>query len=90
MSVLYITIGLGWDDLKRFPTILVILYSLTFFFANYGPVRQLFEAVMDKNRLTHLLVILLTKFLFYCARTQQPLCCRLSYTLSNVGPHLME
>ena len=48
MSVLYLTVGLAWNDLKRFPVVLVILYSLTFFFANYGPVRT-----SDENRLAH-------------------------------------
>lgn len=38
MSVLYLTVGIGWNDLRRFPMVLVVLYSLTFFFANYGPV----------------------------------------------------
>jgi MFS transporter, PHS family, inorganic phosphate transporter len=37
MSVLYLTIGSTWDHLRRVPSLLVLLYSLTFFFANYGP-----------------------------------------------------
>jgi MFS transporter, PHS family, inorganic phosphate transporter len=37
MSILYLTIGSSWDQLRRFPSLLMLLYSLTFFFANYGP-----------------------------------------------------
>jgi MFS transporter, PHS family, inorganic phosphate transporter len=37
MAILYFTIGSTWDTLRRFPTMLVLLYSLTFFFANFGP-----------------------------------------------------
>jgi PHS family inorganic phosphate transporter-like MFS transporter len=37
MSILYMIIGLGWVHLRRFPILLVLLYSMTFFFANYGP-----------------------------------------------------
>lgn len=37
MSLLYLTIGLGWKDLRRFPSVLLTLYAFTFFFANYGP-----------------------------------------------------
>lgn len=37
MATLYCIIGVGWKSLQKFPTILIILYSLTFFFANYGP-----------------------------------------------------
>lgn len=38
MSLLYLTIGLGWGALREYyPSVLVLLYSLTFFFANYGP-----------------------------------------------------
>lgn len=37
MSVLYLTIGSNWSYLRRYPSVLVTLYGLTFFFANYGP-----------------------------------------------------
>jgi MFS transporter, PHS family, inorganic phosphate transporter len=37
MAVLYLAIGTCWNDLRRYPPLLVFLYSLTFFFANYGP-----------------------------------------------------
>lgn len=37
MAILYLFIGTAWNDLRRFPPLLVLLYSLTFFFANYGP-----------------------------------------------------
>ena len=37
MAVLYAAIGFGWDQLRKIPPLLVILYGLTFFFANYGP-----------------------------------------------------
>ena len=37
MGTLYLSIGLFWHDLKRCPSLLVALYGLTFFFANYGP-----------------------------------------------------
>jgi MFS transporter, PHS family, inorganic phosphate transporter len=37
MATLYLAIGSAWNTLRRFPTLLVLLYSLTFFFANYGP-----------------------------------------------------
>ena len=37
MAILYFTIGSAWDTLRRFPSMLVLLYSLTFFFANFGP-----------------------------------------------------
>ncbi|KAL7555848.1 hypothetical protein ACA910_017350 [Epithemia clementina (nom. ined.)] len=38
MSILYLTIGWYWTDLRRrSPLLLVILYGMTFFFANYGP-----------------------------------------------------
>jgi PHS family inorganic phosphate transporter-like MFS transporter len=37
MAILYLIIGVGWKPLQQYPTILIILYSLTFFFANYGP-----------------------------------------------------
>lgn len=37
MATLYLVIGLSWTSLRRVPVGLVILYGLTFFFANYGP-----------------------------------------------------
>ena len=37
MSVLYFIIGVKWSYLKTSPTLLVLLYGMTFFFANYGP-----------------------------------------------------
>ena len=37
MAVLYFTIGSAWETLRRYPSMLVLLYSLTFFFANFGP-----------------------------------------------------
>ncbi len=37
MSILYFVIGSNWDYLRQIPTALVVLYGLTFFFANYGP-----------------------------------------------------
>ena len=37
MSALYLAIGLNWSGLKHTPSLLVLLYGLTFFFANYGP-----------------------------------------------------
>ena len=37
MSILYFTIGSNWSYLRHYPTILVTLYGMTFFFANYGP-----------------------------------------------------
>jgi PHS family inorganic phosphate transporter-like MFS transporter len=37
MSLLYLVIGVGWVELRRFPAVLLTLYSFTFFFANYGP-----------------------------------------------------
>ena len=38
MSVLYFTIGWYWKELRMYsPSALVVLYGLTFFFANYGP-----------------------------------------------------
>jgi PHS family inorganic phosphate transporter-like MFS transporter len=37
MSVLYATIGMNWSYLRGYPTMLVFLYGMTFFFANYGP-----------------------------------------------------
>jgi hypothetical protein len=37
MAILYATIGSNWDYLKGYPSTLVFLYGMTFFFANYGP-----------------------------------------------------
>lgn len=37
MSALYLAIGLNWTFLKHTPALLVLLYGMTFFFANYGP-----------------------------------------------------
>lgn len=37
MAFLYLIIGVAWGELKRSPSLLVLLYGLTFFFANYGP-----------------------------------------------------
>jgi PHS family inorganic phosphate transporter-like MFS transporter len=37
MSVLYATIGANWSYLRGYPALLVFLYGMTFFFANYGP-----------------------------------------------------
>lgn len=37
MFLLYLTIGVFWRGLKHYPVVLVTLYGLTFFFANYGP-----------------------------------------------------
>jgi len=37
MAVLYFTIALSWHPLRNFPILLVFLYGLTFFFANFGP-----------------------------------------------------
>ncbi len=37
MSLLYFTIGTNWSYLRQYPVLLVTLYGLTFFFANYGP-----------------------------------------------------
>jgi PHS family inorganic phosphate transporter-like MFS transporter len=37
MAILYFVIGAGWHALCRFPILLVCVYGLTFFFANYGP-----------------------------------------------------
>jgi PHS family inorganic phosphate transporter-like MFS transporter len=37
MGILYYTIGWNWTYLRQYPLILVFLYGLTFFFANYGP-----------------------------------------------------
>eukprot|EP00980_Cylindrotheca_fusiformis_P016402 scaffold4887_cov118-Cylindrotheca_fusiformis.AAC.12 len=37
MGVLYSAIGINWSYLRHYPAALIILYGLTFFFANYGP-----------------------------------------------------
>lgn len=37
MALLYFVIALSWKSLKKYPILLVFLYGLTFFFANYGP-----------------------------------------------------
>ena len=37
MGVLYFSIGINWTYLREYPALLVTLYGLTFFFANYGP-----------------------------------------------------
>lgn len=37
MTVLYATIGFNWSYLRGDPAMLVFLYGMTFFFANYGP-----------------------------------------------------
>lgn len=37
MAVLYATVGLNWSFLRGVPALLVALYGMTFFFANYGP-----------------------------------------------------
>ncbi len=37
MTLLYATIGFNWSYLRGDPATLVILYGMTFFFANYGP-----------------------------------------------------
>jgi PHS family inorganic phosphate transporter-like MFS transporter len=37
MAVLYFIIGVYWKSLRHFPFLLLFLYGLTFFFANYGP-----------------------------------------------------
>jgi MFS transporter, PHS family, inorganic phosphate transporter len=37
MGVLYMVIGINWNYLRGFPLLLVFLYGMTFFFANYGP-----------------------------------------------------
>eukprot|EP00977_Amphora_coffeiformis_P019048 scaffold6886_cov164-Amphora_coffeaeformis.AAC.6 len=37
MAILYFIIALSWHPLRNFPILLVFLYGLTFFFANYGP-----------------------------------------------------
>ena len=37
MTILYATIGFNWSYLRGDPSVLVVLYGMTFFFANYGP-----------------------------------------------------
>ena len=37
MAVLYASIGWNWEYLRGDPPVLVLLYGMTFFFANYGP-----------------------------------------------------
>jgi MFS transporter, PHS family, inorganic phosphate transporter len=37
MGFLYSVIGAYWHELQRIPSLLVFIYGLTFFFANYGP-----------------------------------------------------
>jgi PHS family inorganic phosphate transporter-like MFS transporter len=37
MGTLYFAIGLNWSFLRHTPALLILLYGLTFFFANYGP-----------------------------------------------------
>jgi MFS transporter, PHS family, inorganic phosphate transporter len=37
MGFLYSCIGWNWSYLRHYPVILVSLYGMTFFFANYGP-----------------------------------------------------
>jgi PHS family inorganic phosphate transporter-like MFS transporter len=37
MGVLYLAIGVNWSYLRNYPGLLVFLYGMTFFFANYGP-----------------------------------------------------
>mmetsp|Transcript_11353 Transcript_11353/g.15021 ORF Transcript_11353/g.15021 Transcript_11353/m.15021 type:complete len:184 (-) Transcript_11353:99-650(-) len=37
MGLLYAIIGSYWDHLRQIPWLLVLIYGLTFFFANYGP-----------------------------------------------------
>ena len=37
MAILYATISAYWGYLKRQPNLLVFIYGMTFFFANYGP-----------------------------------------------------
>ena len=37
MALLYLIIGYFWNELRKIPVILVTLYGMTFFFANYGP-----------------------------------------------------
>ncbi|KAL3936204.1 MAG: hypothetical protein SGBAC_008420 [Bacillariaceae sp.] len=37
MAILYAAIGMNWSYLRHYPTVLISLYGMTFFFANYGP-----------------------------------------------------
>ncbi|GKY94942.1 hypothetical protein MPSEU_000459100 [Mayamaea pseudoterrestris] len=37
MFILYLVIGTLWSKLQQSPALLILLYGLTFFFANYGP-----------------------------------------------------
>ena len=37
MALLYCAIAVFWKQLLHYPILLVFLYGLTFFFANYGP-----------------------------------------------------
>lgn len=37
MGLLYFSIGINWKYLRHYPPVLVTMYGLTFFFANYGP-----------------------------------------------------
>jgi len=37
MAVLYMIIGVYWRELREYPMVLVLLYGMTFFFANFGP-----------------------------------------------------
>eukprot|EP00978_Attheya_sp_CCMP212_P016399 scaffold42966_cov56-Attheya_sp.AAC.2 len=37
MGILYAIIGTYWSELRRIQWLLVLLYGLTFYFANYGP-----------------------------------------------------
>ncbi|KAI2507456.1 sugar transporter [Fragilaria crotonensis] len=37
MGLLYAVIGACWTELRRAPALLVFLYGMTFFFANFGP-----------------------------------------------------
>jgi MFS transporter, PHS family, inorganic phosphate transporter len=37
MGLLYSIIGAYWYELQQIPSLLVFIYGLTFFFANYGP-----------------------------------------------------
>jgi PHS family inorganic phosphate transporter-like MFS transporter len=37
MAILYSYIGINWSHLQNYPALLIFLYGMTFFFANYGP-----------------------------------------------------
>lgn len=37
MGMLYSVIGAYWTELRRIPALLIFLYGMTFFFANFGP-----------------------------------------------------